>query len=112
VSGLVFIFCALGLNFGGTEGIVSRFYVLCSRTHFRRYRERRVPFSCFAPLDSFTTVHSAPILVFMFSALPDPFWVVLSSSDHDFICCAPRLVLGATKGAVSRFHVLRPCTHF
>jgi hypothetical protein len=48
----------------------------------------------------------------MFCALPDPFWVVPSSSDHDFICCAPRLVLGATKGAVSRFHVLRPRTHF
>jgi hypothetical protein len=58
VSGLVFMFCALELNFGGTEGIVSRFYVLCSRTHFRRYRERRVPFSCFAPPDSFSTVHS------------------------------------------------------
>jgi hypothetical protein len=44
-SGLVFLFCAPGLVFGGTEGVGSRFHVLRSRTRFRRYRGRRVPFS-------------------------------------------------------------------
>jgi hypothetical protein len=43
-SGPVFMICAPGLVFGGTEGVVSRFHVLRSRTHFRRYRGRRVPF--------------------------------------------------------------------
>jgi ABC-type sulfate transport system permease subunit len=35
-SGLVLMFCAPELVFGGTEGVVSRFHVLRSRTHFRR----------------------------------------------------------------------------
>jgi hypothetical protein len=33
-SGLVFMFCAPGLIFGGTEGVRSRFHILCARTHF------------------------------------------------------------------------------
>jgi hypothetical protein len=52
-SGLVFIFCALGLIFGGTEGVRSLFHVLRSRTRFRLYQGRRVPFSYFALQDSF-----------------------------------------------------------
>jgi hypothetical protein len=47
-SGLVFTFCDPGLIFGGAEGVGSRFQVLRARTHFRRYRGRRVPFSSFA----------------------------------------------------------------
>jgi hypothetical protein len=35
-SGPVFIFCALGLFFGGTEGVGSRFNVLCAKIHFQR----------------------------------------------------------------------------
>jgi hypothetical protein len=58
-SGLFLMFCAPGLIFGGTEGVGSRFQVLQSRTHFRRYRGRRVPFSCFALQDSFSTVPRA-----------------------------------------------------
>jgi hypothetical protein len=46
-TGPVFIFCATGLVFGGTEGVGSRFNVLWVRNHFRRYRGRRVPFSFF-----------------------------------------------------------------
>jgi hypothetical protein len=41
----VFMFCALGLVFGGTDGVSSLFHVLRARTHFGRYRGRRVPFS-------------------------------------------------------------------
>jgi hypothetical protein len=39
-SGLVFKFWAPGHVFCGTEGVGSRFHVLCSLTHFRRYRGR------------------------------------------------------------------------
>jgi hypothetical protein len=41
-SGPVFMFCAPGPVFEGTYGVGSRFHVLCSRTHFWRYRGRRV----------------------------------------------------------------------
>jgi hypothetical protein len=47
-SGPVIKFCAPGIIFGGTEGVGSNFQILRSRTLFRRYRGRRVPFSCFA----------------------------------------------------------------
>jgi hypothetical protein len=62
----VFMFCAPRLIFGGTEGVGSRFHILRSWTHFRRYRVRQVRFSCFACLDSFSTVpiFSAPGHVF------------------------------------------------
>jgi hypothetical protein len=46
--GPVFIFCALGLIFYGTEGVRSRFHVLHALTHFWWYRGRRVTFSYFA----------------------------------------------------------------
>jgi hypothetical protein len=110
-SGSVFMFCALGFVFGGTEGVASRFHVLrarthfrlfrvcrshfhvlCSRTRFRRCRVRRVSFSCFARPDSFSIVPRAPGPVFMF--------------------CAPRLIFGVIEGVASRFHVLRAQTRF
>jgi hypothetical protein len=91
-SGLVFTFCAPELVFDGTEGVGSRFQVLCARTHFRRYRGRRVPFSCFA--------------------CPDYFSVVPRASGPVFTFCAPELVFGGTEGVGSRFHVLRFRTHF
>jgi hypothetical protein len=68
VSGLVFMFCASELIFGGTEGVESRFHVLRSRTHFRWYRVRRVSFSSFALSDSFSAVLRASDPVFMFFA--------------------------------------------
>jgi hypothetical protein len=67
-SGPVFMYCALGLIFGGTKGVGSRFHVLRYQTHFRLYRGRRVPFSCFALLDSFSTVPRASGRVLMFCA--------------------------------------------
>jgi hypothetical protein len=66
--GPVFMFCAPGLVFGGTEGVVSRIHVLRSRTHFGRYRGRRIQYSCFALPDSFGAVPSASVLVFIFCA--------------------------------------------
>jgi hypothetical protein len=43
-SSPVLMFSASGLIFGGTECVGALFHVLRSRTHFRRYRGRRVPF--------------------------------------------------------------------
>jgi hypothetical protein len=59
-----------GHIFGGVEGVRTRFHILPSRTHFRRYRgrryrQRRVLFSCFALPDSFSVVPRAPSPVFM-----------------------------------------------
>jgi hypothetical protein len=69
-SSPIFIFCAPDLVFGGTEGVESRFHILRSRTRFRRYRGRRVPFSYFTRPDLFSTVLRATCPIFMFSA-PD-----------------------------------------
>jgi hypothetical protein len=86
------MYCASELIFGGTEGVRSRLHVLRARTHFRRYRGRRVPFSFFARPDSFSAVSSA--------------------SGSVFMSCAPVLIFGRIKGAGSRFHVLRSWTRF
>jgi hypothetical protein len=91
-TGSVFIFCATGLGFGGTEGVESRLHVLRSRTHFLRYEGRQVPFSCFTIPDSFSTETRVPGPVFLF--------------------CAPVVVSHGTEGVRSRFQVLYSRTHF
>jgi hypothetical protein len=52
-SGRVFMFCATGVVFDGTEGAGFNFHVLRSQTHFGRYRKHRVQFLCFSFSDSF-----------------------------------------------------------
>jgi hypothetical protein len=101
VSNLVFMFCAPGLIFGGTEGVGSHFHVLRSRNLFRRCRGRLVLFSCFAHTDSFSCF-----------ALSDSFSALQRTSGHDFMFCAPGLIFGSTDGVGSRFHVLRSRTLF
>jgi hypothetical protein len=91
-SGPVFMFCALELVFGGSEGVWYRFHVLRSRTHFRRYRGCRVLFSCFARPDSFSEEMRVSGSVFMF--------------------CAPGVLSRGTAGIESRFHILRARIHF
>jgi hypothetical protein len=91
-SGPVFMNCAPGLIFGGTEGVGSRFHVLRARPRFRRNRGRSVPFSCYA--------------------FPDAFWVVPRASGPVFMFCTPGLVFKVPKGVGSRFHVLRSRTRF
>jgi hypothetical protein len=91
-SGPVLMFCTPRIIFDGTEGFGSRIHVLHSQTCFRRYQGRRVPFSCFALPDSFSTVPSA--------------------SGPVFISCPPRLIFGDTEDVGSYFHVLRSENHF
>jgi hypothetical protein len=91
-SGPVFMFCVPMLIFGGNEGVGSRFHVLRTLTSFRRYRGRRIPFSCFELPNSFSAMPSASGPVFKF--------------------CAAGLIFGVTEGVVSLFHVLRSRTLF
>jgi hypothetical protein len=84
------MFCEPGLIFGGTNGVGSHFHVLRSRARFRRYRGRRVPFSCFVRTTSFSAAPRASGPVFMFRA-------------HG-------LIFGGTEGVGSRFPVLRTRT--
>jgi hypothetical protein len=58
-DGSHFMFCASGPVFGGTMGIRSRFHILRSRTHFRQYRGLRIPFSCLTRPDMFLAVRRA-----------------------------------------------------
>jgi hypothetical protein len=91
-SNPVFIFSAPGLVFGDAESVDSRFHILRALTRFRRYRGRRLLFSCFARPNSFPTVPTSLGPVFMF--------------------CAPGHVFGGAKGAGSFFHVMRSRTRF
>jgi hypothetical protein len=91
-SGPVFMFCAPGRIFGGTEAVWSRFHILRSMICFRRYQGCRVPFSCFA--------------------LPDPFSTVPTTFGPVFMFCAPGLIFGGFEGVESHFLVLRSRTRF
>jgi hypothetical protein len=88
----VLIICAPELIFACTEGVGNRFHVLRSRTRFRRYRRLKVPFSCFALPNSFSTVPRSSCPVFMF--------------------CAPQTHFRRYRGVGSRFPNLRARTRF
>jgi hypothetical protein len=130
-SGPAFMFCAPGLILGGTEDVGSRFEVLRSRTHFRGYRGRRVPFLCFAiPKLVFGDTEGAAScfhvmcsrtrfrryrvrrVPFSCFARPDSFSAVPWASGPVFMLCAPGLLFGGTEGVGSRFHILRAPTPF
>jgi hypothetical protein len=104
LSGPVFKFCVPGVVFGSTAGIKSRYLVLRARTPFRRYRGRRLPFSCFVLPDSFSAVPRTSAL--------GSFSAVLRATAPIFIFCAPKLVFGGTEGVGSHFHVLHARIHF
>jgi hypothetical protein len=91
-SGPVFLFCAPGFVSRCTASVRFHFHVLRSRSRFRWYRGRRVPFSCFARPDSFSTVARA--------------------SGPNFMFCSPRIVFGDIEVVGTHFHVLRSRTHF
>jgi hypothetical protein len=106
------------LIFGSTEGVESRFNVLRFKSHFRCYRRRRVPFSCFALLDSLSAVLWASAPIFMFGAPGlvfgtegvgscscfahlNSFSAVATASAPVFMFCAPGLAFGGTEGVGS-----------
>jgi hypothetical protein len=74
VGSPIFVFCTLWLIFGGAECVGFRFHVLRAQTHFRRYRGHLIPSSCFLLLDMFSAVPSASCPVFMFCSPRTSFW--------------------------------------
>jgi hypothetical protein len=91
-SGPVFLLCAPGRIFGGTEGVGSRFLVLLPGLIFIGTEGDMSCFPVFARADSFSAVPRASGPVFLF--------------------CTPGLVFGGIEGDWSRFHVLRARTRF
>jgi hypothetical protein len=90
-SGSVIMFGAPGHVFGGTEGVGSCFHVLCSRTHFRRYRGR-------CPIFMFC----APRLVFGGT----------DGVGSRFLVCALGIGFGGTEGVGSHLHIFSARTRF
>jgi hypothetical protein len=125
------MFCTPELVFGSTEGVVSRFHVLCSRTRFRRCRVLQVPFFMFCALrlvfggtegvgsrlhilrsrTHFRRYRGRRVLFSCF-ACPDSFSTVPRASGPVFMFCAPGLVFGGTEGVRSRCDLLRTRTRF
>jgi hypothetical protein len=110
-SGPVFLCCAPVLVLGGTEGVRSRFYVLRSLTHFRCYRGRRLPFSCFTLRTRFPWYRGRRVPFSCFE-LSDSFSAVMRASGPVLMFCAPRLIFDGIEGVGSRFHVLHSRTSF
>jgi hypothetical protein len=94
-----FMFCAPGFVLGGTEGVGSRFHVLRSETHFRRYCGRRVLFWAPGPVLGGT------------KGVGSRFHILLSRTNFrryrgryvSFSCFAPpEIISGGTEGIGSR----------
>jgi hypothetical protein len=108
-SGLVFIFCAPGLVFGGTKVVRSRFLFLRYQTRLWRYRGRPILFSYFPPPDMFLARASVAFSSF---ALTDMLLAVTRALSPVFMLCDPGHVFGGAEGVGSLFHVLRSRAHF
>jgi hypothetical protein len=128
-SGVVFLFCAAGLIFGGAKGVGSLFHVLLFRTHFRMYRGRpifmfctpRLIFGCTEGVVSSFNVLSSRThfrryrgrrVRFSCFALPESFSAVAGAWGPFFLFCAPDLNFRGTEGGPSHFHVFRSRTCF
>jgi hypothetical protein len=108
----VFFFCTTRLVFKGTDGVVSRFRVLRSPTHFWRYRQRRVPFSSFTYLNSSSAVPrlTCPVFFVLLTQISLRCFRVRRVPFSMFY--APGVVSRGNKGVWSHFHVLRSQTRF
>jgi hypothetical protein len=129
-SGPVFLFCASGLIFSGSEGVRSRFHVLHPDTISAVPRASGLVFlfctsglifggtegvgSRFHVLFSRTHFrrYRGRQVLFSCFALPDTFSAVRRASGLDFMIGATGLIFDGTKDVGSRFHVLRARTHF
>jgi hypothetical protein len=107
----VFILCAPGLVIGGTGGVGYRFLVLRLHISFRRCRGRRVPFSCFALLDSFSAIPRASSSVFFFCT-PGLFRRYRGRRVTFSYFALPESFFGGTGVVGSHFHVLSAQTNF
>jgi hypothetical protein len=105
------MFCIPVLIFGGSEDVRSCFHVLRPRNRFRRYRRRRVPFSCFALPDMFSTNPRASGPVFMICAL-ELVLTVPRASGPIFMLCTHGHVFDGTERVKCRFHDLQSQTRF
>jgi hypothetical protein len=103
------MFFAPGHVFGSTEGVGSRFHVLRAQIRVRRYRWRRVLFSCFTLPNTFSAISTGPVSMF---CNPGLVFGGIRASGTVFMFYAPGLVFGGTEGVGSRFHVLRSRTRF
>jgi hypothetical protein len=104
VLGPVFMICAAGLVFGGTEGVESRLHVFRSRSRFRRYRGRPIPF--------FKSTEDVASRFHVF-ACPDSFSAVpMASGPFSCFALPDILIFDGTEGVESNFHVLHARTHF
>jgi hypothetical protein len=125
------MFCTLLLVFGGSEGVGSRFQVLCDRTCFSAVPRAPGPVFMFSAPEivsrgtegvrsRFHVLRSrthfrryrgrrVPISCF---PRPDSFSAVPRASGSVFMFCSPGLVFGGTTGVGSRFHVLHSFTRF
>jgi hypothetical protein len=107
----VFMFCVPGIVFDGTEGSGSRFHVLRTRTHFRRFRGHWVTFSCLLSRERFRRYRWRQVSISCF-ALPDLFSTVPWASVPVFMFYVLGLIFGGTEGVMFRFHILRSRTRF
>jgi hypothetical protein len=110
-SGPVFMLCAPGSVFGDTEDVGSRFHVLRDRTHFRRYRGRRVLFLVLRIRTRFRRYRERRVL-FSCYAPRTRCRAVTRATGPVFMLCAHGRVFGGNEGVGSRFHVLRSRTNF
>jgi hypothetical protein len=109
------MFCAPKPVSNGTEGVRSSFPALCSRTHFLRYRRRRVPFSCFKLQDFSCLLSRTHFWLYRGRRVPFSCFALLDSFSAEstalgpvFIFCAHGLIFGGIWGIGSRFHVFAP----
>jgi hypothetical protein len=113
------------------EDVGSRFHILRSRTHFWRFRVRRVPFSCFALIghvfggtegvrSRFHVLCSGTHfrrcggrrVPFSCFVLPDSFSALPRASGPVFMFSLPDMFSRGAEDVGSHFHILRSRTHF
>jgi hypothetical protein len=107
--GPIIIFTLPGLVFGDIEGAGSSFHVLCSRTHFRRYRKGQAQFSYFVLPFSMVLRVSSPVSMFY---TPKFISNETEGRSPDFMLYARRIIFDGTKGVRFQFSYFVLPNHF